>query len=228
MCIRDSINGENSAFDIRQNRPAWGIAEADLRITQGANFRDFEEDVFKADMEEDDRVDKVVSMGFYVTTLAGTEEKAPQFFPGRVYDDDFEKMGLGVYEGRNPVFEDEIALGYSSALEHNKTIGDTLDIFMEGQLRPFLVTGIFQSVDDLGKGFRIRLEGIQEYNPLYKLDRYHIKLEKGEDVASFEEDLLKTYGSTYRIQTTGDFEDMLTGILEGLADVILMLSLIHI
>lgn len=218
------INGQHSAFDITANRPAWDIEDADLIIRQGANFNEFDENSFLDDMQKDDRVDKIVPMDFYGTTLAGSEDQAPPFFGGRVYDDDIEKTGLKVLEGRHPVFEDEISLGFNSSSELDKHIGDTLEIFMEGQLRPFIITGLFQSIDDLGKGFRIRAEGIQEFNPLYEPDRYIIKLEQGEDVDAFEKDLEQLYGSTYQIQRTGGMEDTLTGILEGLENVITLVA----
>jgi len=223
------LNASGSAFDLTSNRPAWGITEADLRVTKGANFDAFENnDSFLDKMKEDDRVDHIVPVGFYPSNLPGTENVAPKFIAGFVFDDDPEVLGLKVLEGRHPVFEDEVSLGITSSTDLDKTVGDSLSVYMEGQLVSFIITGIHQTIDDLGAGFRIRLEGIQEYNPLYKLNRYNIILEKGEDATAFEEDLLQTYGGSYKVSKTAQMENVLTGILKNLGDVIFLVSLLFL
>jgi len=82
------LNASGSAFDLTSNRPAWGITEADLRVTKGANFDAFENnDSFLDKMKEDDRVDHIVPVGFYPSNLPGTENVAPKFIAGFVFDD---------------------------------------------------------------------------------------------------------------------------------------------
>lgn len=223
------LNADGSAFDLSSNRPGWGIANADLRVTKGTNFDAFnEDDDFLDKMKEDDRVDQIVPIGFYPSNLPGTEDIAPRFIAGIVFDDDPTVLGLTVLEGRHPVFEDEVSLGATSSSKLDKTVGDSLFVYMEGQLVPFIITGVHQTIDDLGEGFRIRLEGIQEYNPLYKLDRYNILLEKGEDVTAFQDDLLRTYGGAYKVRKTTDMEEVLSGILDNLGDVIFLVSLLFL
>ena len=223
------LNASGSAFNLADNRPGWGIGNADLRVTKGINFDAFdEEDAFFEKMKEDDRVDHIVPVGVYVTNLPGTENVAPRFIAGFVFDDDPAVLGLTVLEGRHPVFEDEVSLGITSSKNLDKTVGDSLSVFMEGQLVNFIITGLHQTIDDLGEGFRIRLDGIQEHNPLYKLNRYNILLERGEDVNAFEDDLLKTYGGAYKIRRTAEMEDVLSGILVNLRDVIFLVSLLFL
>ena len=222
------INASSSAFDLSGNLSGWGITEADVRVSKSNNFSDFEEDTFREDIEEDDRIKDVVPLGVYVTNLPGTKDVAPKFIAAFVFDDDLDKLGLSVLEGRHPVFEDEISLGYTSSVKLNKTVGDSLTVFMEGQLVSFIITGTHQTIDDLGEGFRIRLEGIQEYNPLFKLNRYNIFLEEGEDIAAYKEEFIKTYGSSYKVSDTAQMEDVLSGILVSLKDVIFLVSLLFL
>lgn len=211
-------NGGHSMANLSDNRSSWGLDDADLTVAGGANFTD-EEDTFRTEMEEDDRIDKVVPQGFYFAHLPAQAGKAADLFVGFVYDEDPELLGLDNIEGRHPVFENEISLGVTSSIELNKTLGDTLRLFMEGQLVPFVITGIFQDINNLGRGFKIRLEGVRELNPLYKVDRYSLILEKGEDAKAFKEELIKKYGSTYDIRENEEFEEQLKSILEGLRDV---------
>jgi len=222
------INGSGSSFSIGDNRSGWGISEADLRVSQGLNFRTFEEDTFKADIEEDDRVEVVVPIGRYEARLPANQNSAPKYIEGTVFGDDPEILGLNSLEGRHPVFEDEISLGVVSSENLGKIVGDTLSLFMEGQLLPFIVVGTYQSINELGQGFRIRAEGITEHNPLFQLRGYNIILEKGVDKMAFKTNLEQTYGDTYKIREFNQMEETLVDILAGLKDVIFLISLLFL
>lgn len=214
-------NSNNSLLNLDGNKPAWGFSNAHVFATENATFTDNQndEDIFKDEMNDEERVKSVVKIGFYLATLPAQQDVAPETFVGFVYDDEIEKLGLGNIEGRHPVFEKEISIGYNSSLDLNKTIGDTLELFMEGQLIPFTITGTFQSVNNMSRGFRIRLEGITEINPLFELDRYLITLKRGEDPQTFADDLLQTYGSTYKVKAASDQLQKFKGILNGIKDV---------
>jgi len=222
------VNGSVSSFTIGSNRASWGISEADLRVAQGSNFRTFEEDTFKADIEEDDRVEVVVPMGRYVARLPAHQDAAPQYIEGTVFGDDPEIVGLTSLLGRHPVFEDEISLGIVSSNKLDKTVGDTLALFMEGQLIPFIIVGTYQSINELGEGFRIRAEGITEHNPLFKLGGYNIILERGVDKLAFRTNLEQMYGDTYKIRESNQMEETLVDVLKGLKDVIFLISLLFL
>jgi len=222
------VNGQNSLMGLDDNRPAWGFNNSDISVNQSAGFDNNQEDYFKETMEDDDRVKEVVKRGFYGATLPAQENKAPSTLVGIIYDDDMEKVGLRTIKGRHPVFENEISLGIVSSQNTGKVIGDTLELFMEGQLVPYSIVGIYQSLNNLSEGFYMRIEGIQEINPLYKLRNYQIKLKRGEDKMSFKNDLDKTYGSAYSIEYSVDDLGRLKGILSGIQDVTKLISLIFI
>jgi len=222
------VNGQNSLMGLDDNRPAWGFNNSDISVNQSAGFDNNQEDYFKETMEDDDRVKEVVKRGFYGATLPAQENKAPSTLVGIIYDDDMEKVGLRTIEGRHPVFENEISLGFVSSQNTGKVIGDTLELFMEGQLVPYSIVGIYQSLNNLSEGFYMRIEGIQEINPLYKLRNYQIKLKRGEDKIAFKSDLDKTYGSAYSIEYSVDDLGRLKGILSGIQDVTKLISLIFI
>ena len=192
------INIDNSVLNLEDNRPSWGFPNTDLYIS-GTPLLENEEDTFKEELEDDDRVKEVVKTGAYLANLPAQKDKAPKIFIGFIYDDELEKLELVNLEGRHPVFESEISIGINSSKELGKGIGDSLEIFMEGQLATFVITGTFQSLNNLSEGFNMRLEGIQELNPLYELNRYQVILKRGESPAAFKDDLLANYGTTYRV-----------------------------
>ncbi|MEM1124363.1 MAG: ABC transporter permease, partial [Bacteroidota bacterium] len=221
-------NVNNSVLNLGDNRPAWGYSNTDVFIDATTPLQDNEEDIFKEFLEDDDRVKEVVKMGVYVGNLPAQQNKAPQSFVGFIYDDELEKLDLLNLEGRHPVFETEISIGINSALELNKTLGDTLEIFMEGQLVPFTITGIYQNLSNLSEGFKIRLEGIQEVNPLYQLGRYMVILREEENPAEFRDEILATYGSTYKVKIDSESQTQLRSIIDGIKRVFQLVALLFL
>jgi len=135
---------------------------------------------------------------------------------------------LQTLEGRHPVFEDEISLGMVSSQELEKGIGDTLELFLEGQLVPYNITGIYQSLNNLSRGFYIRLEGITEINPLFNLRGYELKLKKGVNINDYKDELIQMYGSSFRVLETRKNLDQLKSIISGIEDVMTLVSLMFI
>ncbi len=222
------VNGRSSLIGLDDNRPAWGFNYCDISVTQLGPILQNQEDFFKEDMEDDDRVKDVVKRGFYGASLPAQEGKAPKALVGIIYDDEMEKVGLRVIDGRHPVFEDELSLGVGSSRQLGLGIGDSIELFMEGQLIPYNITGIYQSLNNLSEGFYMRIEGIREFNPLYQIRGYEIKLKKGEDMHAFKEELIKTYGSAYRIEASTEDLGRLKGILKGIQDVLFLISLLFL
>lgn len=221
-------NVDNSVLNLADNRPSWGYSNTDLFIDSTTPLQENEEDIFKEYLEDDDRVKEVVKMGVYVANIPAQKDKAPQTFVGFIYDDELEKLDLVNLEGRHPVFETEISIGTNSAKELGKGLGDTLEIFMEGQLVPFTITGIYQNLSNLSEGFKMRLEGIQELNPLYQLGRYNVILHEEESPSEFRDDLLKTYGSTYKIRIDSESQTQLKSIIDGIKRVFQLVAILFL
>lgn len=221
-------NSQSSVLNLDDNRPSWGFTNTDVFIDQTINIPEGQDDIMKEELQEDERVDEVIKMGVYIGSLPATADQAPQDFLGLIYDDELEKLGLLNLEGRHPVFEKEISIGINSAKKLNKSVGDSLEIFMEGQLVAFSITGIYQQINNLSEGFKIRLEGIHELNPLFELGRYLVLLEDGEDIDAFQESLLKSYGSTYKISGTSEFLTQLKSIIDSIDDVMVLISILFL
>ena len=221
-------NVDNSILNLDDNRPSWGYPNTDIFIDATTPLEENEEDIFKEFLEEDERVKEVVKMGVYGANLPASEGKAPQTFIGFIYDDELENLDLVNLEGRHPVFETEISIGINSSKELNKGLGDTLEIFMEGQLVPFTITGIYQHLSNLSEGFKMRIEGVRELNPLYQMRRYNVILYEEEDKETFREELLATYGSTYKIRTDSESQTQLKSIIDGIKSVFMLVSFLFL
>jgi|GEM_PF-1456079 len=221
-------NGRSSLDNLDENRPAWGFNYSDLSVRQTGGFIENQEDYFKEDMEEDDRIKEVVKRGFYAASLPAQKDKAPETIVGIIYDDEFDKMGLQTIAGRHPVFEDELSLGVTSSQELGKNDGDTIVLFLEGQLVTYNITGLYQSLNNLSRGFYMRLEAITEINPLYELRSYQLLLQKGIDPKTYKDELLSTYGSAYEVTESREDLDQIKGIIKGIQDVMTLISLMFL
>lgn len=222
------VNGTYSIDQLDNNRPAWGFNNSDLSVRQNGLLLENQEDYFKEAMEDDDRVKFVVKRGFYGATIPAKKDKAPESIFGIIYDDDMERIGLQTLAGRHPVFEDEISLGMISGKELGKGIGDTLELFLEGQLVPYNIVGIYQSLNNLSRGFYIRLEGITEVNPIFQLRGYEIKLKKGINISDYKDELIQDYGSSFRIVESREQLGQLKSIINGIRDVMSLVSFMFI
>lgn len=221
-------NGKNSLAQLDENRPAWGFAHTDLSVFKNQALLENEEDYFKQDMEDDDRIKSVVKRGFIEAMIPAQAGKAPESIFGIVYDDELDKLGLQVVKGRHPVFEDEISIGVTSSEELGKSIGDTLALFFEGQLVPYNITGIYQSLNNLSRGFYMRLEAVTEINPLYTLRGYELKLKKGHDISDYKDELLRTYGDSFKVEESREYLGQIKSIIAGIEDVMLLVSIVFL
>jgi len=221
-------NGTHSLSLLEDNRPAWGFSNSDIIIRQAGIDNNTDQDLLKEDLEDDDRVKYVVKAGFYGASLPAQKDKAPETFVGLVFDDELEKLGFISIDGRHPVFDDEISIGITSSRELGKGIGDTLELFLEGQLISYNITGVYQSLANLSRGFYMRLEGITEVNPLYKLRSYQIKLNRGESLKDYHDELIQNYGSAYTVLETREQLGQLKGIINGIQDVMNLIAVMFL
>ena len=64
---------------------------------------------------------------------------------------DFSIFPLAYLEGEAPVKDNEIALSYLSADELGKSVGQTIQLLIDGEIKEIVVTGIYQDITDGGR-----------------------------------------------------------------------------
>lgn len=113
-----------------------------------------------------------------------------------------DQLGLVNVDGRNPIAAHEISIGINTALQYGKESGDHITLFMYGNTYTFIITGIYQSVDNRGTGFRMPLSGIKKADPLYKHTSFHIILKDSSPakVQAMIRSLEKKYGEAVDAQ----------------------------
>lgn len=99
-----------------------------------------------------------------------------------------------VYEGRQPKHENEISISWVVSNQIDKGIGDTVDVEYGAETVSFLVTGLSQSIGNLGQIASLTMEGIQQLQSDYKGTTLHIYLD-GTSNKDFIKNVQEQYGN---------------------------------
>lgn len=100
-----------------------------------------------------------------------------------------------VYEGRQPKFENEISLSWVVSSQINKGIGDTVEVEYGNKTASYLVTGLSQSIGNLGQIASLTMEGMQQLQSDYAGSTLYVYLE-GISSKDFIQDVKEQYGES--------------------------------
>ncbi|MCI8510003.1 MAG: ABC transporter permease [Lachnospiraceae bacterium] len=120
-------------------------------------------------------------------------------------------------EGEPPVYENEIAITHVVAEKIGAHIGDTVYITMGEEEKPYVVTAVYQSMNNMGEGIRFPEETELDYSRAVGGFGIQVLLKERPD----EEQLLETIRKTKdimpgaRVQTVVEFIDSMIG---GISD----------
>ena len=109
-----------------------------------------------------------------------------------------------VYEGRQPKHENEIAISWVVSKQIDKGIGDTVEVEYGTKTAHFLVTGLSQSIGNLGQTALLTMEGIKQLQPNYKGTTLYVYLD-GITNKDFIKNVQKQYGNY--IEDTLDIDE---------------------
>jgi len=104
-----------------------------------------------------------------------------------------------VYEGRQPKYGNEISISWVVSDQINKGIGDTVEVEYGTETVSFLVTGLSQSIGNLGQIAALTMDGIQQLHSDYKGTTLYVYLD-GISNQNFIEKVHEQYGD-YIVET---------------------------
>jgi putative ABC transport system permease protein len=212
-----AVNMDHSFQGMRDDLVPFGFDAADVRVNRGgARFGMRHEQLFEALTSRPD----VVAVATWDSVEGATslpETGQPEALPATVVAGDMEGLRYQNLRGRNPEGPGEVSLAVVSAARFQKDVGDAIELQIMGQRLQLRVSGVYQTINNMGNGARIRLEAVQTANPLWTPEQYGLVLADGVDPEAFIADLEGEYGEAVDAQP-GDFfvRDQLTGILSGM------------
>lgn len=142
---------------------------------------------------------------YYITQQIGKEE------------DDYD-----IIEGKLPVLPNEILITEKTAKELSAGIGDSVFLKCENGTEEFIITGIFQSLMNMGDGFRAGKDTEIHY-PLSGLLSFQAKIESDLPEEELREKVQKIFPD-YKIETGREWTDkMIGGIREQMDSILLFI-----
>lgn len=222
-----SVNTYTSVRDMDQNYAYWGFDASHVFISRpDVPAVDGHHEVIDP-LLADPRTKAVVPTGVLLASISAQSGQPSSNVVGFVYAGDMDSIGILNLEGRSPIHSNEVSLSALSAKEFGKTVGDMVELFIEGETVSFLVTGIYQSINGMGRGFRIQESAVRKINPDSRMPNYSILLHDSEDSAQFVRDMKDLFPETYNIRTAAESGEInLSGITAYMALIALNLSII--
>lgn len=219
-----SVNVFNSVKNMDDNYAFWGFDETHVFIS----IESSEDAMSMQDtidyLESDERVHTAVAYGVLIDgAIAAQDDITSTNGIAFVYSGNMDGMGHVNLEGNNPMGDNEISISYLVARKYNKSPGDEIEVFIAGEKRVLTVSGIYQSLNAGGWGFKISDKVILASNPDYELSNFSLKLKDKKNINSFVSEFNSSNEGVYIAKSVYDSGEI---NIEGLTSSMAMVSLI--
>lgn len=127
----------------------------------------------------------------------------------------YEGIDMPTIKGRNPKYENEIALGEAVADRLGKTIGDYMDIYINGQKTTLLICGTFQCFYNMGNSCRLLEQTVTNLGVTVPYKEASIYLEDGYDINTFIQENSEKYGLSWKLFPREEKYDAILSMVTG-------------
>jgi putative ABC transport system permease protein len=221
-----SMNALNSFKKIQDYKSMWGLDNADIQLFRPVSgILPVEHKALLRSLKEIADIREVVPFSYYDLTIQTEDEKRSEEISGKVYERAPSVTGLANVEGRDPEGEKDISLCIGTARAFGKKPGDSIRVRIENERKMFAVSGVYQDISNMGKGFRLSINAVKALNPLFEPDRYSLMLTTGEKTVETKNEILAKLGESVRIELTADDQLASSGITGSLISSIVLITL---
>ncbi|EON70845.1 ABC transporter permease [Lysinibacillus sphaericus] len=155
----------NSFVAIKQTSPAWGYDSSNIAVTV-FNKAAFSKESFEKQIHTDGRIKNYAWLD-QLTGVVPNDTQQPLNISINVVEGSYDDLGYENILGHNPSNKNEIAIGVNVARTLNKSLGDVIDVYIQGQQHSLIITGIYQSIANMSNSARITAKVIEVYNVHY-------------------------------------------------------------
>ena len=215
-----TLTGENIAS-------LFSMAPSDVYIDNGQgdsyvaekSITYIEEDLGKIEKELNEKgihAQTGTDVAYLIPCYSNDKEKMVSYFT--LQETGSWERSYDVLEGREPEAEDELMITSITAKEMDVTIGDTITYQCGEKPKKFIITGIYQSLINMGKGFRVSHAATLDEN--YIAGNFCIQVEVPDMTSDEVYEKISELYPDYKVMNASDFVDSLTG---GITDTLQML-----
>ncbi|MFE6078680.1 ABC transporter permease [Paenibacillus sp. NPDC057886] len=159
-----------SITGIYQTAAQWGYDNANIAAVV-VNKNTFPQAELKQVLGTDSRIINVGWQGNITGVVSPESSSEMQGQSTSLYlsvlDGSYQELGFETLKGDNPRHANEVAIGVSVAKTLNKELGDLIDLYIEGEKRTFIITGIYQAIANMSVSGRITIDAMRTVNPSY-------------------------------------------------------------
>ena len=142
------------------------------------------------------------------------------------------------HDGREPVYDNEVAIPKLLADRLGKALGDSVKITANNTEQEFIICGYYSCANNSGEMGLLTLDGYRRIDPGYRRSNIHVYLNEGVSYETFEELLYTNYSADIakitdfkawaeaNISVYGDIVKLLTQVVSAISLVIIALILI--
>jgi putative ABC transport system permease protein len=212
-----AINLDHSFGRMTTDLARFGFDAADVRVSRVGRRFSLRHEHLMNSLRTREGVVGVATWDGVDGTFRADDTRSTVIVPGTVVDGDMVALEYDNLRGRNPAGPREISLAIRTAKDLDRDVGDRVDVHLMGATITFDVVGVYQTINNTGRGFRIRLEAVRLASPLWSPTEYGVALADGVDPEQFNAALEAEYGEAVDAKA-GDFfiRDQLASIMSGM------------
>lgn len=158
-------------------------------------------------------------VGYMIPCYSNDEEELFSYFT--LQETDSWERSYEVLEGREPIADDELMITDITAKEMDVTIGDTITYQYPNKTQKFIITGIYQSLMNMGNGFRVSRTAKLDENYISGIFCIQVEAEEMESAEACSR--MKEIFPDYKIMTDLEFFDSMTGDISKTVQMVMYL-----
>lgn len=198
--------------NIDEDPEVWGFIKTDIYVTSTKNKP---VSTIVEELEKDPRVQYTYGVNKGVTRYKPKDREAWQNIVTEIYEMPWKNEGKdrSLY-GRRPVKENEVGVGLSLAKTYGLEVGQKIDLMVNGSVKTYEVTGIFQTLSNYGNIFRMVTNDLDRMMEAgHGFGDYMVVLSKNVDKWEYAKELTKKYGGDFSFIASKSNGENITGVL---------------
>lgn len=220
------VNLLHTTDSIGRNLGYWGFDNSMVEI-KANDKNDAFMNKLEQDIKSDSRVKSYSTFNFDMdTSFVNKKGDIEKFITSQVIGDRAASVGFTDMEGRDPQRDDEISVSINTAKANNIHIGDYMVVYIKDKKYDLLVVGIYQSLNNLGRGVRLYEGTVKEADPDYMYSIL-LDLKDKNGIKSYINDMKDRFGEKISIaERQGEFDDQISMMNSGSLASVMMIIVI--
>lgn len=191
----------NSFSRLEEQAAAWGFEEVDLILKKSERVLISRRQKEIMDiLEKEEGVEKVIPYDLISASIPAQRNASGRELLGKVYAENLQEAGLTKLQGKHPQYANELSLCIGTAQVYGISVGDSLEVELEGERIRMLVCGIYQDIGNMGQGFRLHASSILRLNPLFEVSLYGLKLKDRNQKEDLKQHIKQRYGEIFEFE----------------------------